>query len=514
MEWASCKRDGPLALVSFYDIENNAVRQLAAGCRMRGFRVLEIYFKDWRNNGFQPATDHEVEQLLAILQREQVSLIGFSLRASAYQEPMRQLVRAIRARLPVPIVVGGWHATVRPEACLSFSDAVCIGEGDMSLPAFLQAFRAGQDVSRVAGFHVRIGSGEVVRNRLLPLVKDLNALPWRDYMHPDKVQVCKGRVRWGDPMRRDPLFQVMCSVGCIQRCGFCHNSFENEAIRAGPRLRFRSVGDVLDELAKARRRNPAIRRVRFDDEIFGLDMGWLEEFAERYPRECGLPFDILSEPMVVTERYADLLAKAGAKAVHLGLQYSEEVNRETLGRRGSRETTLKAINRLCQRGMDIRYLVMVDIPGVTEQQRRDFYALLRQLPRPFDVYLFSLTWFPGCSMVEDRLADGRLSPGEVEGEARKTFRQYRVDLHYPRPPEDTYWLSRMVMLSSQVLSPRLVDRLAETPLARNRPDLLRLAATAANLVKTGRVALAMTRRGELTPSLVRRWLNPSTMITM
>ena len=38
---------GTVALISLYDIENNAVRQLAAGVRARGCRVVEIYLKDW-----------------------------------------------------------------------------------------------------------------------------------------------------------------------------------------------------------------------------------------------------------------------------------------------------------------------------------------------------------------------------------------------------------------------------------------------------------------------------------
>ena len=53
----------------------------------------------------------------------------------------------------------------------------------------------------------------------------------------------------------------------------------------------------------------------------------------------------------------------------------------------------------------IRYLVMVDIPGTTSQDQADLFAFLNEVPRPYDLYLFSLTYFPGSKIVEDQLPD-------------------------------------------------------------------------------------------------------------
>lgn len=315
-------------------------------------------------------------------------------------------------------------------------------------------------------------------------------------------------------MAHDPLFQIMCSIGCIQRCAFCHNSFEVPGTESTPRLRLRSVSSVIEEIQRARSRNPRIRRVRFDDEIFGLSLPWFEEFASVYPREIGLPFDILSEPGVVSERYAELLDRAGMATVHLGIQSDEQANTHLLGRRASREATQAAVERLAGRGIALRFLVMVDIPGVSEEQKARLYELLRGLPGPWDLYLFSLTLFPGCAWVEERLARGELSPSSVEGLATKTFQQYRVDLNYPRPPQDIYWISLMVLLSSGLLPPELVDRLRSLPGAQQHPELLRTLAAAANFAKTARVGLDMLHTGEMTPNLFGRWWRWGRMITM
>ena len=507
---------GAVALVSLYDFENNAIRQLAAGLRSRGHRVVEIYFKDWINNHLEDPTPRELDDLIDILDGQDVGLVCFSLRASAYQRVATMVCDAVRARTGLPVLLGGWHVTVRPEHVMPFADAICLGEADASFPLFVdrwaQSEGAVDALLDAPGFWVRDSDGEIHRNPPLPLVEDLDGLPWRDYTSDDKWVVHRGQVRRLDPMAKDPLYQVMCSIGCIQKCSFCHNSFESGA--AGPRLRMRSVDSVLAELAERRRLNPSIRRVRFDDEIFGLDRKWLREFAERYPREVGLPFDMLTEPTVVSEVYADLVAKAGARVVHMGIQSTEQVNRDKLERRASRATTQAAVERLTSRGIHIRYLAMVDIPGVSEADQSALFEFLLDVPRPFDLYLFSLTYFPGTKMVEDLLASGQVSPGEVEGVATKTFSQYRVDLGWPRGDADKWWTTMLVLQGSQVVPRRVMRWLRDKRVARDNPQPLVYAAHAATVLKTARTAQRMLREGELTGTLVRRWWNPQQMITM
>ena len=38
------------------------------------------------------------------------------------------------------------------------------------------------------------------------------------------------------------------------------------------------------------------KRIRFDDEVFNFQSDWVTEFAEKYPKRVGLPFEIFIEP--------------------------------------------------------------------------------------------------------------------------------------------------------------------------------------------------------------------------
>ena len=63
-----------LGIISLWDVENNAVRILAATLRNAGFKVVEIYFKDWISNSLDPASDVQLENLARIIRREELNL--------------------------------------------------------------------------------------------------------------------------------------------------------------------------------------------------------------------------------------------------------------------------------------------------------------------------------------------------------------------------------------------------------------------------------------------------------
>ena len=503
-----------VALLALYDADNNGIRQLAPALRRRGFRTLEIYLKDWRNNRLDEPTPRELRNLVSVLRNEGVALVGVSLRASPYQEVAERICRWIRSELDLPIVLGGWHVTVRPDACIAFADAICRGEGDASFPAFVEAFFGGREsrLLRTPGFWVRGEGGQIHRSPIAPLCGDLDSLPWRDFTHPDKWWIRGRAVHRGDPQRPDPRFVVIASVGCPNRCSFCHHSFDLGV--GGPAVRTRSVSDVIGEVQAHRRHaNPRTRRVRFDDAIFGQDPVWLEEFADRWPREVGLPVELMTEPQWVTPAYAELLQRAGADIVEIGIQSVDSVNEARFCRPSSREQNLEVVRLLSDRGIELRYLVIVDIPGITDEDQRALFQFFQDVPPRYDLFLFSLTLFPGCSWVEEKLASGEIDPSEVEGQAKKTFRQFRVDLAYPRPDADAWWLALMVLDASHLVPRRVLRRIVRTRRFRDRPAPLVRAARCAGLAKTARIAARLARRGEVTPALLRRWLNVDSWIT-
>ncbi|MFM7200102.1 MAG: B12-binding domain-containing radical SAM protein [Myxococcota bacterium] len=504
------------ALVSMYDIENNAVRILAAGLRRAGHHCTEIYFKDWRNNHIDLPTPSELDHLVHVLQADDIDIVGFSIRASAYYKVTQQLTQEVHSRTPLPVFWGGNHPTLVPDKCMPHAEILIRGESDDAIVEVANALCTRDTLHQLGNLWVKDDAGNIYKNELRTLIPQLDGLPFRDYTSPDKVAIMGTSLRRGDPMvaAQEPVFQMMASRGCIFRCAYCYNSTYQNELYAGQKFyRTRSVGSMIQEIHKAREVFPRMKRVRFDDEVFNFNTDWLAEFLERYPREVGLPFDCFMEPQLVTEDKMAALKKAGLINVFMGVQNAETVNGDLYDRRSS-DKHIQSLAQLYHRlGISIHYQLIFDDPVATAEDKEALFELVSSFPRPYDLYLFSMTIFPESALEKKLKAMGLITDADVEGENTRTFYQHRVDLNFPRPPEDTFWIALIVLLSKPFVPISLIRALSKSEQLKKDPRPLVRFAQAANFAKMGMMATRMLKEGELTTTLVHRWLNMDSLIT-
>ncbi len=502
-------------MISLYALENNGVRHVASSLRRAGFRVTEVYFKDWVNNRFPWPTEVEVQNLVDLLRRRRVDVVGLSVRASAFHRMATYLTERLRHELEVPIVWGGMHPTFMPELCIEVADAIAIGEVDDAVVDFFDAMDRGADITRCPSFWVRQGQ-QVHRNDLAPLV-DLDTLPFRDFhTQEDKFHVEGRRVRQGDPFITNPEYTLLASRGCpYWTCTFCSNTLTRPLYDGlGKQFRIRSVEHLVQELEYAKSLCRNIKVVRFDDEVFPIRRAWVEEFARKWPERVGLPFEILVDPRMVAYEPLKRLKEAGLRAVCMGIQANERVNREFYHRNTTNQQIVEAQRIFRRVGIQSNLQVIWDDPVSTEEDHDELFRMLMELERPFELYLFGLTIYPQTHLARRLLREGRIQPGHVEGINTHAFEQFRVDLSYPRPPEDRRWLALLVLCNKNFLPKSLIWKLYEVEAFKRDPRPLVAFAQAANLVKMGKVVLDMTRRGEMTPLLIKRWVNPRSLVTM
>lgn len=504
-----------MGFISLYDVENNAARLLAACARRAGYRFVELYFKDWVNNKLEEPSSVELANLLRLIAKYNFKIIGISVRASAYHKTAAGITALIRSRFPgITILWGGTHTILDPEKCIREADIVCRGEAEITIVQLLDRLSAGQSVDDLPNIWVRHGD-TVFRNGVGPNVQDLNLLPFRDYSSPDKYFIMGRSIKRGDPMVSDSCFQMMGSRGCVFHCAYCYNSELSELYKSqGRYFRTRSVSSVLEELKEAKRLFPRMKRIRFDDEVFLFSDGWYREFVERYPKEIGLPFEIFTEPKLVRKPLFAMLRQAGMDVVYMGIQSSSRVNLDLFDRSGSDEQLIFCAETFAELGIEARYHVMMDDVESTWEDKRHLFDLLMKFPRgSFQLYLFSVVIFPNTMLARKLLAAGRITDADLEGERNKTFQQIRVSLNYPRPPEDMFWAAMFVLVTKNFLSRSFLYALAESEFLRRNPRILVWFAQACNFIKMGWVAASMLMRGEMTWTLVRRWLNFDSLIT-
>jgi anaerobic magnesium-protoporphyrin IX monomethyl ester cyclase len=280
---------------------------------------------------------------------------------TGYHRYYARLNRELKRRFPgVLSVFGGPHVTFYPEMIEADPDvdAVCVGEGELAVCDFMERLARGGDHENTPNFWVRRG-GEIRRNPVRPLIADVDsiAVPDRDLLssYPG--------------VRGFPIRSFIASRGCPYDCSYCFNHayfriYEDK----GQRVRMPSAAAFVREIASEHARAP-FESIQFEDDIFGLSPRWMDEFAESFPAEVGLPFSCNVRAELVTERLAEQLAKAGCASVWMGLESGDEkVRLELLDRSNTDAVTRVAIARLRRRGIAVCTENIIGIPTTTLEQ--------------------------------------------------------------------------------------------------------------------------------------------------
>jgi hypothetical protein len=156
---------------------------------------------------------------------------------------------------------------------------------------------------------------------------------------------------------------------------------------------------------------------------------------------------------------------------------------------------------------------MIDDPFTTEQDQRELFELINAFPRPFRVYLFSMTVMPGTELETKLLDQGVITPDEVEGAATKTFYQYRVSLDWQREPDHLFWASMFVLVNKRILLPPAMSRMIDDPWVRAHPQWVARLAGLSNTASMAKMVPESFWRGELGHRVLRRFWTPGRWIT-
>lgn len=262
--------------------------------------------------------------------------------------------RAVVRGLPAPAVLVGTAATFDAELVhRAGAFAALQGELDLCAPALCDTLERGADLATVPALVWR--DGDTLRSNPWGEPPDLDVLPLPDRALYFERYPFLGRFPWK---------RFATGRGCVHSCGFCYLPPLRDAYGgARPHVRRKSVDRVLAEIAAVRSRWP-VERIHFADDLFAPSRSWLEELAERYPREVGVPFTCNTSPETVTEENAALLARAGARVVGIGLETGVEANRtQLLGRPTKDEAIRRAAERLHRNGVELLTFNMVANPG-------------------------------------------------------------------------------------------------------------------------------------------------------
>jgi anaerobic magnesium-protoporphyrin IX monomethyl ester cyclase len=301
------------------------------------------------------------EDVVATARDWQPGVVGYSVYTGS-QTYYRDLNQRIKDALPgVVSVFGGPHPTYFPEFVEEPGvDAVCIGEGEAAILDLVDAVEAGRTLSGIDNWWFKrddAGDGGVERNPVRDLENDLDRLPF-----PDRELLFEKDAF----TRQSGIKHFITSRGCPYDCTYCFNHALAEVYRGkGRRLRQMSVDRVVEEVKGVQARYP-MQFVVFLDDLFIVDVDWLRELAERFPREVGLPFFCNVRANLVTPEKVNLLRQAGCASVGMGLETGNpRLRNEILKRNLSDEQIVEASRLIREAGIQLLTTNMLGLPGGT-----------------------------------------------------------------------------------------------------------------------------------------------------
>ena len=291
-------------------------------------------------------------------------ILGFSSMSPEYAS-LSQLGRRLRKVSKAFILFGGPHPTFFQNIIEEdFIDAVAFGEGDISFPLFLDKYPG--DFTRTPGMHLRTARG-VIRNPAAPFIQDLDSVPF-----PDRELLLRAK----PALRHSRTHLFMAARGCPNRCAYCFNHGYNRMFEAsGKVFRRRSVDNLIAEMRDARERY-GTRFAYLDDDIFTLcNISWLEEFADKYPEQVGIPFMCNLHVKAANQPKIRLLAEAGCRLVCFGIECGDPAISKSLLQRNIENPEIEELSRL---------LKHYNIPFITQN------LMALPVPHPLEVDLQTL----------------------------------------------------------------------------------------------------------------------------
>ncbi len=266
----------------------------------------------------------------------------------------------------VMIVVGGPHATYFPVESLEYADYVVMSEGFGGLR------------------HILNGTAP-------PGILPMQAI--ERFPRPDR------RVFYDDYPEHAASYikSLITMTGCPYTCTYCYNSSTpadlsdslpddvaaslGKAMGMGGRLFPKNVRDLDDIIAEGKEiaENWPTKVIYFQDDVFGFDTkpgGLLEQLAERWPREVGIPFHAqMRWEMTVKDagkRRLDLIREAGGFGLTLAIEAADYVIRkEVLDRAMPEQTMFEGMRNVVERGFKVRTEQITGLPyGATSEPTR------------------------------------------------------------------------------------------------------------------------------------------------
>ena len=398
-----------------------ALLYLSAWLEKEGIPVHIIDVKKSTITSDERQIDAINEEIVERLEPISPNYTGITCYTSDYRSVVK-LAKMIKTKLDTKIIVGGIHATIKPDDFLynpSLFDFVVVGEGEEVLSELVKREQRNLPVYDIPGLVFK-KDGKFYKNENKASVS-LESMPrpayekidMEFYATPNRSVV---RLLYASGVH------IFTTRGCPYACTFCANRRQ--------KIRFRPIKSVVDEI-EFLKENYDIDSFYIQDDTFCLKEDRVLQFTESLmSRNLNMFWGAETRVNLLNENMLKHMKRAGCIQIDFGV---ESGSQESLNRmnKGIKVEDTKRAFALCRKyGLRSFANIMFNTPGETEEDVNKTLQLMKEIKADLNVVLLTVPLL-GTKIYDDYV-EPKLTPEEYylfeENETYKTIRDSRFKL--------------------------------------------------------------------------------------
>ena len=342
------------------------------------------------------ALELDLAGLEEAIARANADVIGITVFTPYVPDVERAVVTARRAAPGATIVLGGPHVTFTVEETLETmpgADIIVRGEGDQIIVDLARALDTGDGLEDVPGISYRQNGGIVENPSPPPLDLSDHPLPAFHLMPMERYHFAS---------LGGPFATVVASRGCPFQCSFCS---EWPFWRGGWRPHEPEwVVEQLDTLVNRYGRT----NIWFGDDCFNVNRDHMAAICEGILErqiEVNWYYQGRADLLVKHKDLLPLMRRSGNRMVQLGIEASNDRQRDELNKQLRTDTVEEAVRLLREHDIVCQGMQIVGLPSDTPRAFEQKVHLANRLNMDFPVFLI-YTLFPGAQAYDEAVAQG------------------------------------------------------------------------------------------------------------
>jgi radical SAM superfamily enzyme YgiQ (UPF0313 family) len=360
-----------------------------------GLGYIASYLRKYLN--FYDTVIVDKEDFIKKIIKEKPDMVGIS-SVTEYFPKAKELAEEIKAKLEIPVLVGGIHISLLPQSLPKCFDIGVIGEGEQTILEIVQRYEKFGEIPKekleeINGlvFHK---NNKVCITKPRESIRPLDNIPFpardifkmKEYLQPRFLPHISGKLTTGT--------DLITARGCPYRCIFCSTSLFWKTVR------FHSPEYVVNEIKEIIEKYKP-ESIAISDDLFIIDKNRLKKIVELIKKEKineQVEFGCYGRANLMTDEICKLLSEMNVKFANFGYESGSDKILNYL-KKGTVtvEDNRKSVE-ICKRyNMTVAGSFIIGNPGETKDDIDLTFKFIKDNPIDSTI-IFILSPYPGTEI--------------------------------------------------------------------------------------------------------------------